>query len=96
MPLKAFRSVTLNPGEKKTVEFVITPNMLSMLNVDMHCVVEPGVFELMIGPSSDQTSTVRLAVVGVHSETGRLLAPPPRESSGVVGGVDDDGKDSAN
>ena len=96
MPLKAFRSVTLNPGEKKTVEFVITPNMLSMLNVDMHCVVEPGVFELMIGPSSDQTSTVRLAVVGVHSETGRLLAPPPRESAGVVGGVDDDGKDSAN
>jgi hypothetical protein len=39
---------------------------------------------------------MRLAVVGVHSETGRLLAPPPRESSGVVGSVDDDGRNPAN
>jgi beta-glucosidase len=64
MQLKGFQRVTLKPGEKKTVEFTITPEMLSMLNVDMHEVVEPGVFEIMVGPSSDQTSTVPLSVVG--------------------------------
>jgi beta-glucosidase len=63
MLLKGFRRITLKPGEKKTVEFTITPEMLSMLNVDMHRVVEPGVFEIMVGPSSDQTSTVALSVV---------------------------------
>jgi beta-glucosidase len=51
--LRAFRRITLKPGEKRTVEFTVTPEMLSMLDVDMHRVVEPGVFELMVGPSSD-------------------------------------------
>jgi beta-glucosidase len=63
MQLKGFQRITLKPGEKKTVEFTITPEMLSMLNVDMHMVVEPGVFEIMVGPSSDQTNTVPLSVV---------------------------------
>lgn len=62
--LKGFERITLKPGEKKTVEFNITAEMLSILNIDMHRVVEPGVFELMVGPSSDETSTVRLTVAG--------------------------------
>jgi beta-glucosidase len=66
MQLKGFQRVTLKPGEKKTVEFIITPEMLSMLNVDMHKVVERGIFELMVGPSSDQTSTVPLTVVSAQ------------------------------
>ena len=76
MQLKGFQRVTLKPGEKKTIEFSITPNTLSMLNVDMHRVVEPGVFDLMVGPSSDQTSSVALTVIGAHGENGRPLAPP--------------------
>ena len=56
MQLKGFQRITLKPGEKKTVEFTITPEMLSILNIDMHRVVEPGVFDIMVGPSSDQTS----------------------------------------
>src|SRR6202035_1465786 len=63
MQLAAFRRITLKPGEKKTVDFAVTPEMLSMLNVDMHRVVESGVFELMVGPSSDQTKTVPLTVI---------------------------------
>ena len=59
MQLRGFQRITLKPGEKKTVEFTITPDALAMLNIDMHRVVEPGVFELMVGPSSDQTTTVR-------------------------------------
>jgi beta-glucosidase len=66
MQLKGFQRITLKPGEKKTVEFIITPEMLSMLNVDMHKVVEPGVFEIMVGPSSDETSTVPLSVVSAQ------------------------------
>jgi beta-glucosidase len=66
MQLKGFQRITLKPGEKKTVEFTITPEMLSMLNVDMHKVVEPGVFEIMVGPSSDQASTVPLSVVSAQ------------------------------
>ena len=62
MQLKGFERITLKPGEKRTVEFTVTPEMLSILNIDMHRVVEPGVFELMVGPSSDNISTVRLTV----------------------------------
>jgi beta-glucosidase len=97
MQLKGFQRVTLKPGEKKTVEFTITPEMLSMLNVEMHRVVEPGIFEIMVGPSSDQTSTVTLAVVGASGETGMpaLPAAPAGSESGIVSTFDD-GKVSAN
>ena len=90
MQLKGFRRVTLKPGEKTTVEFAITPDMLSMLNSDMHRVVEPGLFDLMIGPSSDQINTTTLNVVGPHGETGKPLPPPPPagSESGVVSTFD--------
>jgi beta-glucosidase len=63
MRLRGFERITLKPGEKKTVEFAVTPEALSILNVDMQRVVEPGDYELMVGPSSDKTSTVKLTVV---------------------------------
>ena len=77
MQLRGFQRITLKPGEKKTAEFSITPDALAMLNVDLHRVVEPGVFDLMVGPSSDQTSAVALTVTGPHGETGQPLPPPP-------------------
>jgi beta-glucosidase len=64
MQLRGFERITLQPGEKKTVEFTVTPETLSILDVDMERVVEPGDYELMVGPSSDKTSTVKLTVVG--------------------------------
>jgi beta-glucosidase len=76
MQLKAFQRITLKPGEKRMVEFTITPEMLTMLNTDMHPVVEPGVFEVMVGPSSSETSEARLTVLGPHGETGHPLPPP--------------------
>jgi beta-xylosidase len=97
MQLKGFQRITLKPGEKRTIEFTITPQMLSMLNIDMHKVVEPGVFDLMVGPSSDQTSSVPLTVLGAHGETGKLLPPPaPAGSESGVVSTFDDGKVSAN
>ena len=97
MQLKGFQRITLKPGEKKTVDFTVTPAMLSMLNIDMHRVVEPGVFDVMVGPSSDQTSTVPLTVIGPHGETGKPLPPPAPEGSesGVVSTFDG-GKVAAN
>jgi beta-glucosidase len=91
MQLQAFRRITLKAGERRTVEFTVTPAMLSMLDMDMHKVVEPGIFDIMVGPSSDQTTTAKLAVTGVHGETGLpLLPPPPKGSeSGVVSTFDD-------
>jgi len=91
MELKGFERVTLKPGEKRTVQFTITPEMLSILNIDMHKVVEPGVFDVMVGPSSDKTSTVKLTVAGTHGETGKPAPPPPPagSESGVVSTFDD-------
>jgi beta-xylosidase len=63
MELRGFRRVSLKPGEKTTVEFPLTPRMLSLVNADMHWVVEPGTFDIMVGPSSAQTSSVPLEVV---------------------------------
>jgi len=34
------------------VSFAITPDMLRMLDKDLHWVIEPGVFRVMIGGSS--------------------------------------------
>ncbi|MEG1585603.1 MAG: glycoside hydrolase family 3 N-terminal domain-containing protein [Bacteroidales bacterium] len=51
--LKDFRKISLNPGERKTVSFLITPDKLAYHNKKMEQVVEKGVFEIMIGGSSD-------------------------------------------
>jgi beta-glucosidase len=50
--LKGFQRVTLKPGETKTVDFVITPEQLSLWNRQMKRVVEPGDFKIMVGSSS--------------------------------------------
>jgi len=61
--LRGFRRVTLKPGEKTTVHFRLGPKELQILDRDMHWTVEPGVFDVMVGPSSNQTTSVPLTVV---------------------------------
>ena len=63
MELKGFQRIGLKPGETKTVEFKLESRDLQMLNRVMHRVVEPAVFDIMVGPSSDQTASVSLLVV---------------------------------
>jgi beta-glucosidase len=63
MQLKGFQRISLKPGEKKTVEFKLTSDMLSILDLEMRRVVEPGTFDIMVGPSSAQTTSVPLEVV---------------------------------
>jgi len=62
MELKDFRRISLAPGESKTVEFVITPDKLSFLDLNMKSIVEPGWFDIMVGPSSVKYETVKLEV----------------------------------
>lgn len=51
--LRGFERISLNPGETKTVQFTLKPEDLELLNKDMHWVVEPGKFEVLIGSSSE-------------------------------------------
>jgi beta-glucosidase len=50
--LKGFKKVWLEPGEKKTVAFTLTPNELEMLDINMKTVVEPGKFNVWVAPDS--------------------------------------------
>ena len=63
MELKDFKRVSLAPGEGKMVEFTITPDKLSFLNLNIESVVEPGWFDIMVGTSSAKYQTVKLEVV---------------------------------
>ena len=51
--LQGFQRVSLAPGEKKTVTFVLQPDQMAIWNEAMKRVIEPGKFEVMIGSSSD-------------------------------------------
>ncbi|MEO6134097.1 MAG: glycoside hydrolase family 3 N-terminal domain-containing protein, partial [Ginsengibacter sp.] len=51
--LRGFDRVHLNAGETKTISFALTPDDLSIWNRDMNFVVEPGIFKVMIGASSE-------------------------------------------
>ena len=52
MELKGFQRIHLKAGEAKSVSFTITPDMLSMLDVKLKRIIEPGHFRIMIGASS--------------------------------------------
>lgn len=53
MELRGFSRVRLNPGQSQEVRFVLTPGDLRMLDEQMRWIVEPGVFRVMIGASSE-------------------------------------------
>lgn len=60
--LKDFARITLKPGETKTVSFTITPDKLMFYNSDLMYVLEPGTFDIMVGPSSEDLQSVELKV----------------------------------
>ncbi len=57
--LKGFRRVHLDPGESKRLSFELGPEELGFYNVCSEWVVEPGKFEVWVGPSSAE---------GLHGE----------------------------
>jgi beta-glucosidase len=51
--LKGFQRLTLQPGEKRQVKFVLTSAELGFWNQQMRFTVEPGEFKVMVGPNSE-------------------------------------------
>jgi len=50
--LRGFQRITLRPGEKKTLQFTLRPDDLSLIDKDNVWRVEPGKFQVMLGSSS--------------------------------------------
>ncbi len=51
--LRGFEKIALDPGETKHVRFELGPEHLSLLNIHMETVVEPGEFSIMVGSSCE-------------------------------------------
>ena len=62
--LKGFQRITLQPGEKKRVEFKLTARELGFYNREMRFVVEPGEFRVMVGPNSVELIESKFEVEG--------------------------------
>jgi len=52
--LKHFERIPLKAGEKKTVTFALPIRDLAFYNIDMKKIVEPGDFNLWVGPNSQE------------------------------------------
>ncbi len=61
--LKGFQRITLEPGETRAIALTLTSKALSFLNAEMQRVVEPGLFDVMVGSSSVDVETVVLEVL---------------------------------
>ena len=64
--LRGFERITLEPGQSKSVTFEISPESLAFLDINMEFVVEPGLFDIMVGASSrnEDLQPVTLRVEG--------------------------------
>jgi beta-glucosidase len=62
--LKAFKRVMLAPGESKTLAFILTPASFRLWNIAMQRVVEPGAFDILVGPNSVDLKTAVLHIGG--------------------------------
>ena len=60
--LRGFQRVTLAPGATTTVKFTIGRDALALWDKDMKYVIEPGSFEIMVGPNSVDLKKVTLEV----------------------------------
>jgi len=60
--LKGFRRVTLAPGQSTTVQFTLDSDAFALWDQHMKHVVEPGAFEIMVGPNSVDLKSVTLDV----------------------------------
>lgn len=50
--LKDFKKILLSPKERKNVSFSITEQMLNFVDSSLEYIIEPGEFEVLVGPSS--------------------------------------------
>ena len=79
--LRGFSKVRLDPGEMKTCHFALGPEALALYDQDLHRVVEPGEFRLMVGASAGDirlTGSFRVTpALGSTSEPALGTYPAP-------------------
>ena len=74
--LKGFQRIHLNAGETQTVTFKITSDLLRFYDYHLNDVIEPGDFDIMIGPNSRDVKKKRLSVIAARgSERKDTIAP---------------------
>ena len=78
LELKRFQRIMLQPGERRTLSFELTPDDLALWNPDMKKVVEPGSFTIFSGPNSVDLKSAKLNVTGPPL----VIAQTARPSSG--------------
>lgn len=61
--LKGFARVSLKPGEKKTVEAKLPWESFRIVNAKAEYIVEPGEFEILVGPSSRDSDLLKVNLV---------------------------------
>ena len=60
--LKRFEKIELEPGETREVDFLINREQLELIGLDLQPVVEPGAFDIIVGPNSVEGLVGRLTV----------------------------------
>ncbi len=69
--LEGFRRVTLAPGESTTVRFSLDRAAFALWNEHMQQVVEPGSFDIMVGPDSADLKSTTLVALDPHAAIAR-------------------------
>jgi beta-glucosidase len=62
--LKAFRRITLGPGETRTISFRLGPDSFALYDRQLRRVVEPGTFTVFVGTDSNAALNSRFEVTG--------------------------------
>ncbi len=58
--LQGFRRITLEAGEKQTVQFTLTPRQMAIFDNHGHCLMEPGKLQIFVGGSQPDPRSIHL------------------------------------
>ena len=61
--LKGFQRIHLNAGQSQTITFEITPDLLRFYDYHLDYIIEPGDFDIMIGPNSRDVKKKTITVL---------------------------------
>lgn len=64
--LKGFQRIHLKAGESQVVTFTITPDLLKFYDYHLNYMVEPGDFDIMIGPNSRDVKKETMTLVATR------------------------------
>ncbi|MGQ0713814.1 MAG: glycoside hydrolase family 3 N-terminal domain-containing protein [Gemmatimonadaceae bacterium] len=72
--LRGFRRITVQPGETRSVSFTLGAADLAFFDADLDLVVEPGVFRVFVGSSSERVEEARFELTDARRCAKRVLA----------------------